>query len=138
MNQDYYSVETVSLLVCLKVRYPDRVHILQDNHESRQITQVYGFHNEFVRKYGSVNVWKLFTDLFDYFPLTALVENHIFVCTVVLVQTFIRWTTYERSIVFRKFLTKEPCAICFGDTPTNALVREFSQEDLGLPLVKTF
>jgi serine/threonine-protein phosphatase 2A catalytic subunit len=78
VDRGYYSVETVSLLVCLKVRYPDRVFILRGNHESRQITQVYGFYDECVRKYGSANVWKLFTDLFDYFPLTAVVENSIF------------------------------------------------------------
>ena len=78
VDRGYYSVETVSMLVCFKVRYPDRVHILRGNHESRQITQVYGFYDECVRKYGSANVWKLFTDLFDYLPLTALVENNIF------------------------------------------------------------
>lgn len=78
VDRGYYSVETVSLLVCLKVRYPDRVFILRGNHESRQITQVYGFYDECVRKYGSANVWKLFTDLFDYFPLTAVVESAIF------------------------------------------------------------
>lgn len=33
-------VETVTLLVALKVRFPDRVFILRGNHESRQITQV--------------------------------------------------------------------------------------------------
>ncbi len=31
-----------------------------------------------MRKYGTANVWKMFTDLFDYIPLTALVENSIF------------------------------------------------------------
>lgn len=36
----YHSVETVSLLVALKVRYKDRITILRGNHESRQITQV--------------------------------------------------------------------------------------------------
>ena len=71
-------METVTLLVALKVRFKNRVFILRGNHESRQITQVYGFYDECLRKYGTANVWKYFTDLFDYLPLTALVENVIF------------------------------------------------------------
>lgn len=31
-----------------------------------------------MRKYGNANVWKYFTDLFDYLPLTAVVESKIF------------------------------------------------------------
>lgn len=78
VDRGYYSVETVTLLVCLKVRFKDRITILRGNHESRQITQVYGFYDECLRKYGNANVWKYFTDLFDYLPLTAVVEQKIF------------------------------------------------------------
>ena len=37
-----------------------------------------GFYEECIRKYGNANVWKYFTDVCDYIPLTAVVENKIF------------------------------------------------------------
>jgi len=78
VDRGYCSVECFSLLLSFKVRYKERITILRGNHESRQITQIYGFYDECSRKYGSPKVWTMLTDLFDFLPLTALVENNIF------------------------------------------------------------
>ena len=78
VDRGYYSVETVCMVIALKVRWPARVVIIRGNHESRQITQVYGFYEECLRKYGSARVWQVLTDLFDALPLAAVIENQLF------------------------------------------------------------
>ncbi|CAG8663846.1 36084_t:CDS:10, partial [Racocetra persica] len=78
VDRGFYSVETFLLLLALKVRYPDRITLIRGNHESRQITQVYGFYDECLRKYGSVNVWRHCCEIFDYMSLSAIIENKIF------------------------------------------------------------
>jgi serine/threonine-protein phosphatase 4 catalytic subunit len=60
------------------VRYPDRIELIRGNHESRQITQVYGFYDECLKKYGTLNVWQWCTEIFDYLSLAAVIEGRIF------------------------------------------------------------
>nr|CAD7458087.1 unnamed protein product [Timema tahoe] len=78
VDRGFYSVETFLLLLALKVRYPDRITLIRGNHESRQITQVYGFYDECLRKYGSITVWRYCTEIFDYLSLSAVIDGKIF------------------------------------------------------------
>ena len=138
VDRGYYSVETVSYLVCMKVRFPNRITILRGNHESRQITQVYGFYDECLRKYGSATVWKLFTDLFDYFPITALVDNKVF-CLHGGLSPMIETIDQVRELNrIQEVPTKGQCVICCGLIQMIEVAGVFLQEELVLLLVKTF
>ena len=71
-------VETMTYLTLLKICYPSRISLIRGNHETRNITQVYGFFAECQRKYGNSNIWQYFTDLFDYLPIAAVIQNTYF------------------------------------------------------------
>ncbi len=78
VDRGYNSVETLELLLCLKLKYPGHITLLRGNHESRQISLSYGFYEEIMRKYGNTNPWRYFTDVFDYFSIAAIIEGKIF------------------------------------------------------------
>ena len=77
VDRGYNSVETFQLLLCLKLKYPAHITLLRGNHETRQITTVYGFYDETIRKYGNANPWKYCTEVFDYLGIGAVVEGKV-------------------------------------------------------------
>jgi serine/threonine-protein phosphatase PP1 catalytic subunit len=71
------SLETILLLFCYKLKYPENFFILRGNHECANVTRVYGFYDECKRR-CNIKVWKTFIDTFNCLPIAAIVAEKIF------------------------------------------------------------
>ncbi|KAI6204407.1 Serine/threonine-protein phosphatase [Aphelenchoides besseyi] len=71
------NLETIGLLFCYKVKYPENFFLLRGNHECSAINRVYGFFEECNRRYQSVRLWQAFQDAFNTMPFTGLVGGKI-------------------------------------------------------------
>lgn len=72
------SVEVLTLLLALKVKYPTRITLLRGNTEDYSVSYVKGLYDEILKKYKNLTVWRSLVDLFDYFPLCSVIEKDIF------------------------------------------------------------
>lgn len=71
------SLETILLLLCYKLKFPENFFLLRGNHECANVTRVYGFYDECKRR-CNIKVWKAFVDTFNTLPIAAIVAQKIF------------------------------------------------------------
>ena len=82
VDRGSHSLETICLLMALKVKFPESIHLLRGNHEDKWINNAFGFADECAARLGEDpsepnSVFNRVNELFDYLPLAAVVENKI-------------------------------------------------------------
>uniref|UniRef100_A0A0K0E4Q3 Serine/threonine-protein phosphatase n=1 Tax=Strongyloides stercoralis TaxID=6248 RepID=A0A0K0E4Q3_STRER len=70
------NLETILLLFCYKIRFPQNFFILRGNHECTYVNRVYGFYDECNRRFG-YSIYQEFINTFVWMPLAAIVGNKI-------------------------------------------------------------
>ena len=74
VDRGEFSLETITLVLALKAKYNDRVHIIRGNHEFDFLCQRCGFEEEVRGVYGPNNtVYKAFLSAFSTMPLLAMI-----------------------------------------------------------------
>ncbi|KAL3517510.1 hypothetical protein ACH5RR_020099 [Cinchona calisaya] len=80
VDRGQHSLETITLLLALKIEYPEHVHLIRGNHEAADINALFGFRIECIERMGEndgIWAWTRFNQLFNYVPLAALIEKKI-------------------------------------------------------------
>jgi protein phosphatase len=81
VDRGTHSLETMCLLMSLKIKYPNQIHLLRGNHEDRWINGAFGFHAECVNRLNedpeNPTVFNAFNDFFDRLPLAAIVNDTV-------------------------------------------------------------
>jgi len=74
------SLEVISYLFALKVKYPKSIWLLRGNHETREISHEYGFYDECITVYPEYGerIWEKINNVFCYLPLAAVIGDRIF------------------------------------------------------------
>lgn len=78
VDRGFQSIETMILLFCYKILFPDSIFLLRGSHELKGFNREYGFYNEITSKFLKEELWEKFNDVFNYLPLAATINDKIF------------------------------------------------------------
>jgi len=82
VDRGSHSLETICLLMALKIKYPHQIHLLRGNHEDKWINVAFGFSEECTERLNEnpespTSVFHTINTVFDYLPLAAVIDGKI-------------------------------------------------------------
>jgi protein phosphatase len=77
VDRGEYSIEVLLLLFALKCKFPNHIYLVRGNHETYQISKVYGFLKECSDKFSAC-MFTQFNYVFQYLPIAAILEEKVF------------------------------------------------------------
>ncbi|XP_042404521.1 serine/threonine-protein phosphatase BSL3-like [Zingiber officinale] len=80
VDRGQHSLETITLLLALKIEYPHNIHLIRGNHEATDINALFGFRTECIERMGEQDgiwAWHRINRLFNWLPLAALMEKKV-------------------------------------------------------------
>ena len=82
VDRGTHSLETICLLMALKIKYPMQIHLLRGNHEDKCINNAFGFSEECAERLSEdveepSSVFETINRFFNWLPLAAIIDDRI-------------------------------------------------------------
>jgi len=80
VDRGAYNLETICLLMALKLKYPKQIFLLRGNHEGKNVNRYLGFGEECSRRLGEDitspnSFFSRINEMFDNMPLAAIITD---------------------------------------------------------------
>lgn len=120
VDRGAFNLETICLLMALKLKYPMQIFLLRGNHEDRNVNKYLGFGDECAKRLGEdINnpnsVFSKINDMFDCLPFAGVItdkqtQNKVFCVHGGIGSTAMKVDEIEKI--------KRPCEINLGEIST--------------------
>lgn len=78
VDRGHFQLETITLLLALRIEYPNNIFLIRGNHEFINVNSHGGFKDELLESGYSESLFDKFNEVFCWLPISAIINEHIF------------------------------------------------------------